>query len=35
MAAVDAVKGQILDKGMLVNAEVIPSPASELWNHLV
>ena len=35
MAAVEAAKRQILDDGMLVNTEVIASPASELWEHLM
>lgn len=35
MAAVEAAKRQVLEDGMLVNTEVIASPASELWEHIL
>lgn len=33
--AVDAGKQNVMEKGLLVNAEVIPSPAKALWNAIL
>jgi microcompartment protein CcmL/EutN len=34
-AAVDVAKKHVLEDGMLVNVEVIPSLAAELWEHIL
>lgn len=33
--AVDAGKQNVMEKGLLVNAEVIPSPSKALWNAIL
>ncbi len=34
-AALDACKVKVMEEGMLLNIEVIPSPAAEIWEHIL